>query len=189
MFLNLCTRKEFEKEIKKYEQEIKKMKWKIIARENRIKNLNDELNAVKTKDEEFIETIKELKEKNNEMFNSHMRKEKIISDLENKNAALHTEKMSLKIRYENDKNIKKGMEAGAEILRKEIKKLKEENEILKKTIETFNNKIKEIELKFKKMLNGKITRLEAIKARTKRFRIKKKIEKTIEELELKSFLE
>ncbi|KPI54806.1 hypothetical protein KW95_01675 [Clostridioides difficile] len=141
-----------------------------------------DFDEIKAEYEIAIGRIEELKDKCS-------KKEKIISDLENKNAALHTEKMSLKIRYENDQNIKKGMEAGAGILRKEIEKLKEENEILKKTIETFNNKIKEIELKFKKILNDKITRLEAIKARTKRFRIKKKIEKIIEELELKSFLE
>ncbi|AXU79248.1 TPA: hypothetical protein ACHTFF_002347 [Clostridioides difficile] len=141
-----------------------------------------DFNEIKAEYEIAISRIEELKDKCS-------RKEKIISDLENKNAALHTEKMSLKIRYENEQNIKKGMEAGAEILREEIEKLKEENEILKKTIETFNNKIKEIELKFKKTLNDKITRLEAIKARTKRFRKKKKIEKIIEELELKSFLE
>ncbi|HBG1534376.1 TPA: hypothetical protein OUL50_001004 [Clostridioides difficile] len=141
-----------------------------------------DFDEIKAEYEIAIGRIEELKDKCS-------KKEKIISDLENKNAALHTEKMSLKIRCENDKNIKKGMEAGAGILRKEIERLKEENEILKKTIETFNNKVKEIELKFKKMLNSKITRLEAIKARTKRFRIKKKIEKNIEELELKSFLE
>ncbi|MCC0644910.1 hypothetical protein [Clostridioides sp. ZZV14-6150] len=141
-----------------------------------------DFDEIKAEYEISLRRIEELKDKCS-------KKEKIISDLENKNAALHTEKMSLKIRYENDQNVKKGMEAGAGILREEIEKLKEENEILKKTIETFNNKIKEIELKFKKMLNDKITRLEAIKARTKRFRIKKKIEKIIEELELKSFLE
>ncbi|MCE4722128.1 hypothetical protein LVU47_08005 [Clostridioides difficile] len=141
-----------------------------------------DFDEIKAEYEVAIGRIEELKDKCS-------KKEKIISDLENKNAALHTEKMSLKIRCENDKNIKKGMEAGAGILRKEIERLKEENEILKKTIETFNNKVKEIELKFKKMLNSKITRLEAIKARTKRFRKKKKIEKIIEELELKSFLE
>ncbi|MDO0129810.1 hypothetical protein KLN18_01715 [Clostridioides difficile] len=141
-----------------------------------------DFDEIKAEYEIAIGRIEELKDKCS-------KKEKIISDLENKNAALHTEKMSLKIRYENDQNIKKRMEAGAGILRKEIEKLKEENEILKKTIETFNNKVKEIELKFKKMLNSKITRLEAIKARTKRFRKKKKIEKIIEELELKSFLE
>ncbi|HEK4853257.1 TPA: hypothetical protein SOL27_001321 [Clostridioides difficile] len=141
-----------------------------------------DFDEIKAEYEIALRRIEELKDKCS-------KKEKIISDLENKNAALHTEKMSLKIRYENDQNVKKGMEAGAGILREEIEKLKEENEILKKTIETFNNKIKEIELKFKKMLNDKITRLEAIKARTKRFRIKKKIEKIIEELELKSFLE
>ncbi|PBH84496.1 hypothetical protein BGU59_09950 [Clostridioides difficile] len=141
-----------------------------------------DFDEIKEEYEVAIRRIEELKDKCS-------KKEKIISNLENKNAALHTEKMSLKIRYENDQNIKKGMEAGAGILRKEIEKLKEENEILKKTIETFNNKVKEIELKFKKMLNSKITRLEAIKARTKRFRKKKKIEKIIEELELKSFLE
>ncbi|HCU2611074.1 TPA: hypothetical protein OUK91_000645 [Clostridioides difficile] len=141
-----------------------------------------DFDEIKAEYEIALRRIEELKDKCS-------KKEKIISDLENKNAALHTEKMSLKIRYENDQNVKKGMEAGAGILREEIERLKEENEILKKTIETFNNKIKEIELKFKKILNDKITRLEAIKARTKRFRIKKKIEKIIEELELKSFLE
>ncbi|WP_102834058.1 hypothetical protein [Clostridioides difficile] len=141
-----------------------------------------DFDEIKVEYEIAIGRIEKLKDKCS-------KKEKIISDLENKNAALHTEKMSLKIRYENEQNIKKGMEAGAEILREEIEKLKEENDILKKTIETFNNKIKEIELKFKKILNDKITRLETIKARTKRFRIKKKIEKIIEELELKSFLE
>ncbi|MGX8126474.1 hypothetical protein ACWTV9_09455 [Clostridioides difficile] len=141
-----------------------------------------DFDEIKAEYEIAIGRIEELKDKCS-------KKEKIISDLENKNAALHTEKMSLKIRCENDKNIKKGMEAGAGILRKEIERLKEENEILKKTIETFNNKVKEIELKFKKMLNSKITRLEAIKARTKRSRKKKKIERIIEELELKSFLE
>ncbi|MBY1674671.1 hypothetical protein KWY38_04405 [Clostridioides difficile] len=84
-----------------------------------------DFNEIKANYEAAIEMIENLKEK-------HSKKEKIISDLENKNAALHTERMSLKNRNENYENMKRGMEAGAEILREEIRKLKEEKEVLKK---------------------------------------------------------
>lgn len=59
--------------------------------------------------------------------------------------------------------------------------------VLKKDIEEFQEKIKLIESKFNKIINDKINRLEAIKRRTKKNRIKKKLEYIIGMLELKGF--
>ncbi|HBG1246787.1 TPA: hypothetical protein KPG57_001608 [Clostridioides difficile] len=159
MILGLYTKKEFEENRRGYRDEISTLNGQIFFRTKEKENLNKELENVKREYKEAKGYIKRLETSN-----------KVL----NKNCIDTYEK--------NNK-----LESLVEELENKNAQLYTERLVLKKDIEEFQEKIKLIESKFNKTINDKINRLEAIKRRTKKNRIKKKLEYIIGMLELKGF--